>query len=288
MALYLDGNDYALFSSPDLKSWTKLCDVAMPGASECPDFFALPVDGEAKNMKWVFWGANNTYMLGRFDGKVFRKEAGPLPTHFDANRYAAQTFSDIPVADGRRIQIAWMAGGKYPHMPFNQQMSVPVALTLRTFPEGVRLCTLPVREIERLRQGKMLAFQGDLKPGDNPLSGVSGDLFDIALEAEPGTAREIGLSVRGTPIQFEVKSRKLSCLGHSATVELIKGRLALRVLVDRASIEIFTDDGRSNMAFCFLPPPDDQSLALSCRGGNATIEKLGVWRLTSTWAKSPQ
>ena len=30
MALYLDGNDYALFSSPDLKEWTRLCDVELP------------------------------------------------------------------------------------------------------------------------------------------------------------------------------------------------------------------------------------------------------------------
>jgi sucrose-6-phosphate hydrolase SacC (GH32 family) len=290
MALYLDGNDYALFSSQDLKSWTKLCNVPMPGASECPDFFALPVDGDAKNMKWVFWSANNTYMLGSFDGKAFRKEVGPLPTHFGANRYAAQTFSDIPAAGApacgsRRIQIAWMAGGKYPNMPFNQQMSLPVELSLRTFPEGVRLCTSPVREIEQLRRGKMVAFKGELRPGGNPLRGVVGDLFEIALKAEPGTAGEIELNVRGTPIRFDVKSRKLSCLGRSATIELIEGCLALRVLVDRSSIEIFTDDGRANMAFCFLPPPGDESLALACSGGIAKIARLGVWHLASTWPK---
>ena len=136
MALYLDGNDYALFSSPDLKSWTKLCDVPMLGSGECPDFFALPVDGDAKNVKWVFWAANNNYMLGSFDGKVFRKETGPLPSHFGANRYAAQTFSDIPPADGRRIQIAWMSGGKYPGMPFNQQMSIPVELRCGRSPKA--------------------------------------------------------------------------------------------------------------------------------------------------------
>ena len=35
-------------------------------------------------------------------------------------------------------------------MPFNQQMSFPRVLTLRTTAEGVRLCMTPVREIERL------------------------------------------------------------------------------------------------------------------------------------------
>ena len=103
-----------------------------------------------KNVKWVFWAANNSYLLGSFDGTTFQKEAGPLPSHWGKNRYAAQTFSDIPALDGRRIQIAWMAGGQYPGMPFNQQMSFPVTLGLRTFAEGVRLCALPVKEIETI------------------------------------------------------------------------------------------------------------------------------------------
>ena len=42
MALYLDVNDYALFGSKNLTEWTKLCDVAMLGTRECPDFFELP------------------------------------------------------------------------------------------------------------------------------------------------------------------------------------------------------------------------------------------------------
>ena len=159
MALFLDGNTYALFASPDLKQWSKLCDVPVPGGSECPDFFELPVDGDAAKSKWVFWSANNSYLLGTFDGKVFRKEAGPLRTHYGKHRYAAQTFSDIPKEDGRRLQIAWMSGGQYPEMPFNQQMSLPVSLVLRTFPEGVRLCTLPVKEVEALRTGEKFAWR---------------------------------------------------------------------------------------------------------------------------------
>jgi fructan beta-fructosidase len=81
MALYLDKNDYALFASPDLKGWTRICDVALPGCSECPDLFELPVDGEAANTRWVFWGANGTYRLGAFDGRGFVPEG-------EAQRYA--------------------------------------------------------------------------------------------------------------------------------------------------------------------------------------------------------
>ena len=115
------------------------CDVPMPGTSECPDFFPLPVDGDAKNTSGCS-GARTTIICSAIRRQDFHEAAGPFPSHWGKNRYAAQTFNDIPAADGRRIQIAWMNGGQYPGMPFNQQMSFPVSLTLRTFPEGVRLC----------------------------------------------------------------------------------------------------------------------------------------------------
>ena len=69
---------------------------------------------------------------------------------YGANYYAVQTFSDIPKSDGRRIQIAWMAGGSYPQMPFNQQMSYPCAMTLHETPEGLRIFRQPVKEIASL------------------------------------------------------------------------------------------------------------------------------------------
>src|ERR1035441_2308669 len=58
MALYLDTCQYALFSSPNLKQWERLCDVVIPGTSECPEFFEIPLEGNRKETRWVFYGAN--------------------------------------------------------------------------------------------------------------------------------------------------------------------------------------------------------------------------------------
>ncbi len=282
MALYLDQSDYGLFASPDLKRWRRLATVQMPGSGECPDFFPLPVDGSRDKQKWVFWAASNQYRLGRFDGKTFTPETEPLQSHWGRNRYAAQTFSDIPSGDGRRIQIAWMAGGRYPDMPFNQQLSFPVTLALRTFSDGLRLCTWPVKEIDRLHD-KHRHWKGTLRPGENPLAGVRGELFDIRLAIEPASAAEIGLDVRGVPIQYNVKQQMLSCLGSTAPLRLAGGRLALEVLVDRTSIEIFAGEGRVNMAYCFLPAADNKNLAIYAKGGNARVRSLDVWNLRSIW-----
>ena len=191
MALYLDKNDYALFTSPNLKDWTRTCDVAIPDTSECPDFFPMALDDDPARVKWVFWGANGCYLLGSFDGKTFAHEEGPYRLDSGANFYAAQTWSDIPAADGRRIQIAWMNGGEYPGMPFNQQMSFPCTLSLRTTPAGVRLCQMPFREIECLRESSVTRADLALIPG-KPIDASAGELLDIEAEIEPGHARNHG------------------------------------------------------------------------------------------------
>ena len=191
MALYLDGNEYGLFASPNLKQWRQLCKLTLPGVSECPDLFPIAVDGNPANVKWVFWGANGVHLIGSFDGQTFHKESKPLPADYGANFYAAQTWSDIPQADGRRIQIAWMAGGKYPGMPFDQQMNFPTEVTLRTTPEGIRMYRLPVREIEKIRLAGKRWANLDIHPGEFPLAEGSGELFDMAAEFRSGPSRSV-------------------------------------------------------------------------------------------------
>src|SRR5207249_4140580 len=67
LALYLDGDKFAFFSSPDLKNWAHLHDINVPGCGECPDFFEIPVEGNKTERKWVWTAANGHYLVGTFD-----------------------------------------------------------------------------------------------------------------------------------------------------------------------------------------------------------------------------
>ena len=130
---------------------TGRCTEPAPTASfECPDFFELPVDGDAANKKWVLTAASSEYMVGTFDGTTFTPETPKLPGHRGRGFYAAQTFSDIPANDGRRIQIGWFQT-ETPGMPFNQSMTIPLELKLTATPEGPRLTWTPVKELASLR-----------------------------------------------------------------------------------------------------------------------------------------
>lgn len=285
VAIYKDVDDtFCLFASPDLKTWTHLQDLHMPGCTECPDFFPLPLDGEAKNQKWVFTAANGKYLVGSFDGREFKPEQGVRQVDFGRNFYAVQTWSDIPSADGRRIQIAWMRDGKYPDMPFNQQMSFPAVLTLRSTDDGPRLFRNPAREIEKLHAGEQRWANIALKEGggDDRLANVKGELFDIMTEIDPGDAAEVELIVRGEWIIYDTKAKTLSALG-SAPLSLADGRLHLRILVDRTSIETFADGGRVSLTSCFLPKEDARPLAIFVKDGSATVRSLVVHELKSVW-----
>ena len=286
MALFLDKNDYALFASPDLKNWEHLCDLNLPGVSECPDIYELPVDGNADNTKWVFWGANGRHMIGTFDGRTFRKESDLLPAEYGNSFYAAQTWSDIPVRDGRTIQIAWMRGGQYPGMPFTQQMNFPTEVTLRTTPEGIRMYRIPVREIQKLHLTGHRWGNEVLRPGSNPFAGLSGDLFDIRAEVEPHDAATFGLKIRGELVQCNVAGKTISCLGRSAPLAPENGRIKLQVLVDRTSLEVFGNDGRVVLTSCFLPPEENKDLEIYTEGGDVNIVSAEVYPLRSIWPQA--
>ncbi|MEI7835812.1 MAG: glycoside hydrolase family 32 protein [Planctomycetota bacterium] len=282
MALYLDANDYILLGSKDLKNWQKLSDVTMPGTGECPDLFELPVDGDPADTRWVFWGAAGAYRVGRFDGTTFTPETDSLRAESGANGYAAQTYSDIPSADGRRIQISWMLGGKYPAMPFNQQLSFPVELTLRQRPEGLRLCRRPVRELALLHARAHAWRDAPLAPGRNLIPDTKHDLFDIHATIDVGSAKFLGLILRGIDFRYDVAAGKFTYLGRDIPVAPDGSLLRFQLLVDRTSLEFFTADGSVSASFCFLPEACDVPLEFYA-DGEAKVVELTVQELKSAW-----
>ena len=271
----------AFHTSADLKTWTLASRIN--GYFECPEIFPMPLDGKKGKTRWVVYAADGNYAVGDFDGKTF------TPGHTGKRRfqrgncfYASQTFSDIPPADGRRIQIAW---GRIatPGMPFNQCMLFPVELTLRTTEEGPRLFAVPVREIETIHARKHAWEDEPLEPGENLLAGITGELFDIRAEIEVGQAAQVGLKLRGTAVTYDARKAQVSCKGCRAPLKCVDGKVRLRVLLDRTSIEVFGNDGRVYMPVGAIAPQEDKALALFAKGGAARVVSLTVHELKSAW-----
>ncbi len=277
----------SFYTSANLKEWDYQSHTV--GFFECPEVFELPVDGNPQNTRWILYGGDAQYMLGSFDGSEYRKESSKHVMDYGANFYASQTYNNIPEGDGRRIQIAWMRGGKYPDSPWNQQMSFPCTLTLHTTKEGIRVFRNPVREIETIYQKQYIWENVILEPRNNLLAGFEGDLFEIFGEFEVKEGSEFGIVVRkgeqskGTPIRYDVQKQELTCLGRTAPLELNSNRIKIHILLDRTSIEVFGNDGRISMSNCFVPNVDCDGLELYTKGGNVKIIQLEVNRLHTAW-----
>jgi fructan beta-fructosidase len=282
MVLY-GASQYHILNSTDLLTWTDQKNP-IPDCFECPDLFQLPVDGDLKHMKWVLVRGNGKYSVGDFDGSRFTPETDQLPCDLGSSFYATQSWGDIPGQPGRRVQIAWMRGGQYPDMPFNQQLSFPCDLTLRSFPEGLRVCRLPAGEIKSL-YGRKHTWKDELiKPGENLLKDAPGELFDIQLQATVGGVGEFGIKCRGAAVTYSAEKKTLTCLGKEAPLEPAHGQVTLRILVDRTSIEVFGNDGKVSMSSCFLPGPDKAGLELFANGGSSRILSMTIYELKSAWA----
>ena len=280
--------NYGFFSSPNLKDWKLEQSVYLQGF-ECPDFFPMTVEGQTTR-KWVLTTNPLTYFTGDFDGHIFKpdSETGQR-LDWGFSYHSAQTFNEMPESDGRRIQIAWMqdvAGDFYHQTLFNQQLSFPTALTLHAFPEGLRVCRQPIREIEKLRVKEHSWRDLTLNPGENPIASIKGDLFEIRAEIEVGNASDVGFSIRGVPINYSVKDRKLSLFGNNAPMEQVAGRIALQILVDRTSLEVFGNGGRVSITSYFSPKDDVKDIGVFSRNGSAKVVSLEVFELRSIWTQA--
>ncbi len=268
----------AFHSSPDLKTWQ--FESAIDGYFECPDLFPLPIDGDPQRAKWVLYAADGRYTLGEFDGHTFQPE-GKKRQLWYGNFYAAQTFSDAP--DGRRIQIGWGRGITFPGMPFNQQMTVPVELTLRTTDDGVRMFAQPVRELASLRAARHAWTDLSIEPGENPLADLSGELWEVLAEVRVTESSSFEFKLRGVPVTYNAAKQELHLQNLRVPLAPRDGRLRLHLLVDRGSLEVFGNDGRVAISVGMLPSPEDKTLELSPREVPLEIESLEIYQLKSVW-----
>jgi len=194
--------------------------------------------------------------------------------------YAAQTFNNTEKGAGgqpRRIQVG-RQGGR------GGQLLTPVELTLRTTALGLRVCKLPVNEIENLYTGSVKLDGAKLKAGEaSPLGGANGGLYDIDLVADLARAKELVVNIRGTRLVVGVTGNGLTCgkmnIPGTKTV-------TLRVVVDNSSADIYF--GENGIYYRpLMIRPNSKTLSIEVTGGQATFSKLRVHELKSIWKKDP-
>lgn len=213
--------------------------------------------------------------------------------------YATVSFSGAP--DGRRVMLGWMNNWDYandiPTGTWRSAMAVPRDVELVTTDRGPRLAQRVVPELAELER-PAIAYADGARPiaeGAETLP-VAGDVVRIDAVVAPGDADAVGLRVLGddaaaTRIGWDSSSARLFVdrreSGNTgfhpafasfddAPVALDDGKLALTVYVDRASVEVFADGGRTTITDQVFPNAGADAIGLWAEGGDAWLESLTI------------
>ncbi|MDR0393827.1 MAG: glycoside hydrolase family 32 protein [Tannerella sp.] len=272
---------HSIYTSPDLKTWNY--ESHTTGFWECPEFFELPVDGDKNHKKWVMYGASGTYMTGSFDGKTFTPESGKY-FYTTGTLYAAQTFTNIPESDGRRIQIGW-GRVTHPDMPFRSLMLLPTELTLRTTKNGIRLFSNPIREVDQLQT---LLLQKNAIPAKEAneilLPYGNADCIRLRFTIKLSHATDAGLNLCGQQLmRYDLNFNQVNGVFYSPE-DMTSMEISADVIIDKTSVEVFIDDGAYSYSMERKPAAEGNNReGFRFWGNNIEIKALSVYSMRSIW-----
>ena len=273
------GGRMLLFRSVDLTKWEYVGAAATNGGRlgqmwECPDFFAL--DGRqvllasAQDMLprgFEYHNGNGTfYLIGDYDAETCRfTEESDHAIDYGIDFYAPQT---VLTPDGRRVMIGWMQNWDTCNLhtrsiPWFGQMSVPRELSI----QNGRLYQTPIRELEALR-GEGVTYENvTLENDEIALPGIRGRMADLEIEVDSYEAvysrfavrfaknadYHTGVSFRPGESVLKVDrkfsgSRRAIIHQRRAKVDHQRGKIKLRLILDRYSVEVFVNDGEKVMS----------------------------------------
>ncbi|NDV65429.1 GH32 C-terminal domain-containing protein [Bacteroides sp. 224] len=260
-----------------------------------------------------FGGSATQYFVGSFDGKRFVNESpathrepgsGTLPQWMDwgKDHYATVTWSNAP--DNRNIAIAWMSNWQYanqvPTQQFRSSNSVPRDLNLYTFEGETFIKNTPSKELEALRgkETKISSFKVERTHNLDDLLKDNKGTYEIEMSFTNQNAEVIGFQLfnsKGEEVncyynltenKFSMDRNKSGLVDFSpefptvTSAPVTSGKeLKLRIFVDKASIEIFGNDGRFVMTNLVFPSEPYNRISFYSKGGSYTVSDFKIFPL---------
>ncbi len=304
------------YGSKDLKEWERLSEFGEGignhgGVWECPDLFPLTYNGQTK---WVLLvsinpggpngGSATQYFIGDFDGNTFTPDNLPYPLWIDYGRdnYAGVTWDNTP--DGRRIFIGWMSNWDYanqvPTTHFRNAMTIPRELKLAHNDKHLILSGIPIKELNDLRaETKTIedvivndVYKIEKLPDNN-------GAYEIEMTVTPGEASAFELKLKNRTgeemkFTFDIAGENLSADRSKSGLTRFSDKFApqpitaplnkkstykIRILADKASIELFVNDGELILTNIMFPEEPYNSMELNAAGAPVSVKDMQIYTL---------
>ena len=270
---------HSIYNSDNLKDWT--FESHITGFWECPELFELAVDGKGNTTRWVMYGASGTYMIGSFDGKKFTPESGKHYFLTGAS-YAAQTFTNIPESDGRRIQIGW-GRIQAKDMPFNMLMLLPVELSLHTTNNGIRMYSKPVTELDQLEKEVQQWRNLTIDQANNYLKPYADEpCMRIKTKLKLSHATSAGLKLFGQSlVDYDMNFNLVNGAFYSPD-DFTSMEIMADIIIDKTSVEVFIDGGAYSYSFERKADMNNTN-GFQFFGNNIEVLDLKICTMKSIW-----
>jgi sucrose-6-phosphate hydrolase SacC (GH32 family) len=190
----------------------------------------------------------------------------------------------------------WKYAAHVPTTPWRGQMTYPRNLQLRKTAAGMRLFQTPVEEIKALRGEHVEYRHAELTKVNDAIKGQDWpETLDLAAELDVKDSQDVGFKLRSTRIGYDsskgvvyidrthsgsaVVDPAFTAHRQEAPVSLQNGKLQLRVLLDRCSVEVFAQDGQIALTDLIFPDAADRKMELYESGAKSSVVSLDIWKL---------
>lgn len=290
-------NKILIYSSPDLKHWTAESSFgenigAHGGVWECPDLFPMQYEGKTV---WVLIvnlnpgapnkGSGTQYFVGDFDGHRFKAyNDQTLWLDYGPDNYAGVTWSNT---GDQKILIGWMSNWMYanqvPTQSWRSAMTIPRELKLVKLGEEWRLTSLPVasltasgnntfnkkaiKKVEKIKLSgsTVITFEADATK-DFTVTCMNDQQEKIVIAYDPGK-KEFSIDRRASgQTAFHPDFAGI----HTAPRFHKDRSIKIKIVLDKTSLELFTDDGLTVMTDIFFPSKAYQDCWVDPKEGQIT------------------
>ena len=266
------------YSSPNLINWTKESEIgknlfAHGGVWECPDLLHFNVNGKTI---WVLLvsmnpggpngGSATQYIVGDFDGHAFKPYSTDIKwMDYGPDNYAGVTFANV---GERNILIGWMSNWNYanvvPTEKWRSAMTVPRELKLieqnnnkNASLKNFLLVSSPVKEF--MNAFTEIISKENVIPNRIDIKAIKAMDFEIILSNTSNEKLIVGYHADKKQFYIDRTKAGVSNFNDGFAAVAIAPRLSfatnmdLSILLDKTSVELFADGGRTVMTALFFP-----------------------------------
>ncbi|WP_425428018.1 glycoside hydrolase family 32 protein [Alteribacillus bidgolensis] len=313
--LMAEGTKIGFYESDNLKDWnyTGGFQTEDIGLIECPDLYVMRAhDG---TVKWILGASANgesigkpntyAYWIGDYNGEEFHTDhEEPKWLDYGFDWYGGVTFEDGTSDDklNHRYALAWMNNWDYPdNTPtmregFNGLDSIVRKIELKKQEnDDYYLTSQPIKDLNQLTHStdsyanievdgiKTLETTGTAYQLEADISWSEIENAGLRLRESADQTRHIDVGIfpegrysyvnRGSTDQPDDSHQLVES---NAPFDASKKNVHLKVLVDKTSIEVFIDDGKTVHSHQVFPPLADEGISLFSEGGTAVFENIEI------------